>query len=118
MSDKCSMKSYIIIYIEIVRITFFFHLELQNVPLLCFPKIDEEKSARLERKNAFAAHAAMFSQKPTRSDSDVREEIQKESAKRKMNKNLNKIIGAQLAGAAPPTPSGRNKVQPPPPPLY
>ena len=77
---------------------------------------EAEKSAVKEKKSNFMNRAAMFQQKPTKSDADVRAEIQKESSKRKMNKNLNNILGAQLSGKGPPVLPGGAKAPPPPPP--
>jgi hypothetical protein len=77
--------------------------------------LQAEKDAAKAKKAAFLSKASAFQAKPTRRDSVIKAEIQKESQKRKMGNNLNKILGAQLAGVKAP-PSLQKAAPPPPPP--
>jgi hypothetical protein len=76
--------------------------------------LQAEKDAAKAKKAAFLSKATAFQAKPTRRDSVIKAEIQKESQKRKMGNNLNKILGAQLAGTK--VPPSLQKAAPPPPP--
>jgi len=88
----------------------------QKVEAEAEAKLEEEKQAAKDKRNAFLSRASAFTQKPTRRESVVKAEIQKESQKRKLNKNLNNILSAQLSGKAPAHP-GHHAHNPPPPPL-
>lgn len=87
----------------------------QKIDAAAEAKEAEEKQAAKDKRNAFMSRAAAFTQKPVKRESVVRAEIQKEAQTRKMHKNLNNILGAQLAGKSPPQPGGAARAPPPPP---
>lgn len=71
-------------------------------------RIEDEKQAKLNKKNAFLNRAAAFQQKKGPSDDEVRETVKKESTKRNFGRKLDRLLkylespgqSAQMRGRA------------------